>query len=154
MKRTRIVIITILVCFLLLSLVCTLSLTQKKYKPSDFNGKITQRASAQLAEDETDPQDGLHVVITNLSGERFVGTRVFELEVLKNEFWYKVPYAVNDPRFQEDGYTIDPFSSATIFIPVTVYYGRLSPGTFRILTQASGTYNSNNDYLIIEFTVP
>lgn len=140
-------------------ILCIFIFKPAKLVPSDFCGTVTSRVSVQLHESETNLQDGIFLTIANHSGERFVGTRWFVVEVLKNGVWYSMPY-ITDPVFREDGYEIAPFSASPVEpFPVHLYYGTLEPGTYRLISEDSiyckpgSGFLPENHYFVFEFTV-
>ncbi len=129
-------------------------------EPSPFCGTVTDRVSVRFREGEGLRNGWLDLTITNHSDEVFIGKREFFVEVWEDGAWYSLPYVVEDPRFPEDGYWIDPFSSGNEIFPVSTYYGELAPGRYRLISADcrycapnAELFLPENHFFVFEFTV-
>lgn len=121
------------------------------YQLSDFDGEITQQATWVIAPDEDNLQDGITVIVTNLTNERYPGPNRFWLEIEENNQWYIIPY--KEPGFPDAFPRMAPNAENEFVLGVNYHYGELKAGHYRVICEDK-TKHRDNDYLILEFDVP
>ncbi len=92
------------------------------------------------------------VVVTNNSNTKIVGDNVFGIQVLKDGYWYELPYIVENENFGFLGHGITIESSGSLEYDVMweSYYGELGEGYYRIINNFS-TFDENEDNYLNEF---
>lgn len=123
------------------SLIRATAFSAEKY--TEYNANITMSV---VEADITPDTEELTVLLVNHSGKYQTYGRIFYLEREENGQWLPVP-SLPDAAFQEIGILLPPDKANEEILNIKTYYGRLQPGSYRVVKTFGDTYSSAAFYV-------
>lgn len=123
------------------SLVKTTSFSLEKY--TEDNASIVLSVAEKAI---TQDAGKLSVYMINHSGEDQTYGRIFYLEREENSQWLPVT-PLPDTAFEEIGILLPPDTANEETMDIGTYYGRLQPGSYRVIKTFGDTYASGTFYV-------
>lgn len=112
-------------------------------KYTGYNAKIMMSV---VKADITPNTEELTVLMVNHSGEDQTYGRIFYLEREENSQWLPVT-PLPDTAFEEIGILLPPDTANEETMDIGTYYGRLQPGSYRVIKTFGDTYASGTFYV-------
>ncbi|MBE5940601.1 MAG: hypothetical protein E7266_09435 [Lachnospiraceae bacterium] len=125
-----------LVCVVVMFVGCSMESKYQSTNVENVNISISDVSST-----------GATVIITDSNKEPYIYGEWYSIEKEKDGKWYEVKTIINNYGFKDIGYIPNANGKIELTVDWEWLYGKLSPGTYRLLKKV------NSQYISVEFSI-